>query len=293
MNNPPVPDVVCFGEVLWDILPEGPLPGGAPMNVAYHLKKLGLNPALISRVGTDEWGEKLLAVLRDHGIPVNNIQLDKKYPTGIVYAKPNENNEVVYDIVHPSAWDFISWDESFISLMEQSAYFVFGSLSSRNETSRATLHQLIRHSNKRVLDINIRPPHFKQSDIEWLLQHTDILKLNINELELVAGWYNQFADPADKMKLLQDKFELDILITTMGEEGAMVRHEGRNYRHEGIEVVVKDTIGSGDAFLAGFLASYHQHADVERALLQGSVMGAFIATKAGACPDYSGEEMKQ
>jgi fructokinase len=41
--SPARPDVVCYGEILWDILPDKSLPGGAPMNVAYHLKKK-LNP---------------------------------------------------------------------------------------------------------------------------------------------------------------------------------------------------------------------------------------------------------
>ena len=45
--------VVCFGEILWDILPDRKMPGGAPMNVAYHLNQLGVPTAMISRVGTD------------------------------------------------------------------------------------------------------------------------------------------------------------------------------------------------------------------------------------------------
>ena len=54
--------VVCFGETLWDILPHAKLPGGAPMNVAYHLYKLGKNPAIISRIGKDELGKELMQV---------------------------------------------------------------------------------------------------------------------------------------------------------------------------------------------------------------------------------------
>ncbi|MBD0352658.1 MAG: carbohydrate kinase, partial [Flavisolibacter sp.] len=60
--------VVCYGEILWDVLPSGELPGGAPMNVAYHLNKLGLMSALITRIGKDERGEKLKALLNQHSI---------------------------------------------------------------------------------------------------------------------------------------------------------------------------------------------------------------------------------
>ena len=45
--------VICFGEILWDFLPQGKLAGGAPVNVAYHLKQLGKNPAVITRTGAD------------------------------------------------------------------------------------------------------------------------------------------------------------------------------------------------------------------------------------------------
>ena len=99
--------VVCFGEILWDILPTGAKPGGAPMNVAYHLKKLGIDPLLIARVGLDDYGRRLIDLLGNAGIDTDYSQMDTTKETGIVYAKPNEFDEVVYDIVYPVAWDFM------------------------------------------------------------------------------------------------------------------------------------------------------------------------------------------
>ena len=96
-------EVVCFGEVLWDILPSGPLPGGAPMNVAYHLKKLGAASALISRVGVDDYGKDLIKIFSLQGLSNEYVDVDYEHDTGLVYANPNEHNEVVYDIVFPSA----------------------------------------------------------------------------------------------------------------------------------------------------------------------------------------------
>ena len=104
--------VVCFGEVLWDILPTGPLPGGAPMNVAYHLNKLGANPALITKVGEDAYGRDLLEMLSNNGVTVK-YETDPEYPTGLVYANVGENHEMAYDIVYPSAWDFIEWKQEY------------------------------------------------------------------------------------------------------------------------------------------------------------------------------------
>src|SRR6185436_969141 len=105
MPDKNIHEVVCFGEVLWDILPSGAVPGGAPMNVAYHLNKLKMNPAVITRVGSDEKGKGLVNIFSGQGVCTDFFQVDYEYETGKVFAKPNEHNEVVYDIVMPVAWD--------------------------------------------------------------------------------------------------------------------------------------------------------------------------------------------
>src|SRR5688572_18688989 len=99
--------LVCYGEILWDILPAGELPGGAPMNVAYHLHKLNRNPSLITSVGADQYGSALMELLSQWGICTDYISINQRNATGIVYAQPNGPHEMTYDIVYPSAWDFI------------------------------------------------------------------------------------------------------------------------------------------------------------------------------------------
>ncbi|HVE60802.1 MAG TPA: carbohydrate kinase, partial [Chitinophagaceae bacterium] len=274
--------VVCFGEVLWDILPTGAKPGGAPMNVAYHLKKLGANPALITKVGLDDYGKKLINILSEGNLTTEYFQVDYDQPTGLVYATPNEHNEVVYDIVFPSAWDFIQWDESFNNLLRASDFFVFGSLTSRNKTSRDTLYRLLDAARKKVLDINLRPPNYHRADVEYLLSKADILKVNIAELELITGWFSHFESTEDRLKLVQDQFDLETVIVTMGGDGALVNHKGTVHRQAGIKVDVADTIGSGDAFLAGFLQQLLTGNTVEAALAFASGIGAFVATRSGA-----------
>src|SRR6476660_5584053 len=103
------PEVVCFGEVLWDVLPSGALPGGAPMNVAYHLRKLNHPVSLITAIGSDNYGTALVDLLSQWGIGAEHCYGNTYQPTGIVYAQPKSPYEMVYDIVYPSAWDFILW----------------------------------------------------------------------------------------------------------------------------------------------------------------------------------------
>jgi fructokinase len=278
--------VVCFGEVLWDILPTGPLPGGAPMNVAYHLKKLGINPALITKIGLDKYGEDLVNILSKNSVTTEYFYIDYEHPTGLVYANVNDHHEVIYDIVYPSAWDFIELKDEMISLAKNAQYFVYGSLTSRSKVSRDTLNQLLEVAQTKVLDINLRPPHFHRSDVENLLSKADILKMNIAELELITGWFSNFQTTEDRIKLMQDEFKIETLIVTMGGDGALINHKGTVHRHEGFKVEVADTIGSGDSFLAGFLHQLLNGSSIEDALAFASGIGAFIATQKGACPDY-------
>jgi fructokinase len=283
--------VVCFGEVLWDILPSGALPGGAPMNVAYHLRKLGIDPALITKIGNDDYGEKLVNILSEGGVTTEYFQVDYQWPTGLVYANVNNHQEVVYDIVYPSAWDYIQWNDEFNSLLSEARFLVFGSLTSRNKESRDTLYQLLDIANTKVLDINLRAPHFNRLHIEYLLQKASILKMNEAELELITGWFSQFKSIEDRMRLIQNRFNIETLIVTLGGDGAIVSDKGTIYRHQGFRVDVADTIGSGDSFLAGFLSQLLQGSSIENALEFASAIGAFIATKQGACPQYEMSEI--
>ncbi len=280
------PSVVCFGEVLWDILPSGALPGGAPMNVAYHLKKLGVQPALITKIGSDDYGKKLLTTLTKSGLTTRYVDVDAEHVTGLVYANINDHQEVKYDIINPAAWDFIALKKEYRSVVQTADYFVFGSLGSRNKVSAYTLEELLKEAKIKVLDINLRPPHFNPTQIEQLLHQTDILKLNTAELELISSWFCNYTDSTEQINYIQDKFNIFTLIVTGGGAGALVNERGKFYSHPGFKITVADTIGSGDAFLAGYLFKLIQKASVAEALTFSCGIGAFIATRSGACPPY-------
>jgi fructokinase len=289
MNQHPV---VCYGEVLWDILPQEAVAGGAPMNVAYHLHMLRKNPAVITRIGLDKLGEELLNVFSARGVCTDYFQVDFDRETGKVYALPGENNEMTYDIVSSVAWDYIEWEEALSRLVSQASYFVFGSLATRNTVSRNTLFQLLESATQKVLDINLRPPHFNRRMVEDLLSRADLLKLNLAELELITGWFANYNSVEDRIKSIADQFRIPAMVVTMGGDGA-VFYNGEFFRHDGFRVEVADTIGSGDAFLAGILSCQLDKGTPEEALEFASGMGAFVATQTGACPVYEVEEVHQ
>jgi len=283
--------VVCFGEILWDILPNEALPGGAPMNVAYHLKKLGIEPAMITRIGADNWGKKLVDLMEQNNISTEFFQLDDTLETGKVNATINQNKEVTYEIVKPVAWDNIQWEDKFETLVSGADYFVFGSLATRSEISRDTLFRLLEIARFKVLDINLRAPHYNRPIIEQLLYKINFLKLNQAELELITGWFTKYQSNTDRIKVLQDKFSIPNIVVTKGENGSLFNCNGIVYTHPGYRIIVADTIGSGDSFLAALLAKLSAGYTPGEALSFAGALGALIAGYNGACPGYNIEEI--
>lgn len=279
-------DVVCFGEVLWDVLPTGALPGGAPMNVAYHLKKLGIEPALITRVGDDDYGHDLIKMMKNEGLHLR-CEVDTQQPTGVVNTIEGEDHEMSYEIAFPAAWDFIQWQPEYADLTSKAQYFVFGTLSNRYHVTREALHRLVPAAQKTVFDVNLRAPHYQQPGIEVLLKETDVLKMNLAELTMITDWFDRGGHTDDRMKFLKHRFEIETIIVTKGAAGARLLTEDRFIHHPGYKIEVKDTIGSGDAFLAGYLARTIQGGSPGEALDFASQLGAFVATKAGGTPEYN------
>lgn len=286
--------VVCFGEVLWDMLPAGKQPGGAPMNVAYHLSRLGVESLVISRVGCDNEGDELQTFLYDIGIPAKFVQIDSVYPTSKVLVAVDEGGEVDYDIVAPVAWDFVEYDDCFSDVVGAADALVYGSLAARNTASRDTLIRLLDNADYRLFDVNLRSPHYTRETIDTLLRRADAVKLNIHELAEVASWFdNRSRSEHDRVSMLQDHYSLHEIIVTKGAKGASYYTPSARYDTPGIPVEVIDTIGSGDSFLAAFLACKLKGEGGERMLAYAAALGAYVATQNGACPRYSMEDFDQ
>jgi len=280
-------NVVTFGEVLWDILPSGTVPGGAPMNVAFHLRQLGQNSTIITRIGNDEMGLSLKKYFSDLGVDTHYFQVDNQYETGKVFAKLMPGNEVNYNIVSPSAWDFISSDEQLIDLVKQSGYFVYGSLASRSAMSKKTLFQLLENASVKILDLNLRKPHYDKQILEELIQTATILKLNESELELITGWFSNYSGIEERVKVIADRFGIEHIVVTLGGDGAYMWMNNQSWWHKGYKVKVEDTIGSGDAFLAGLIHQIIKKEAPNDMLDFACKIGAFVATQKGACPQIN------
>ncbi|ELR71079.1 Fructokinase [Fulvivirga imtechensis AK7] len=276
--------VVCFGEVLWDKLPGGMMPGGAPMNVAVHLNQLGISAAIISRVGNDALGDDIVRYIAGKGVDTSYIQADDVYPTGTVDADTSDPKDVKYTINAPVAWDFISGDDDLENAITGSQVLLYGSLASRNEISAATLERLLRRAAYCVFDVNLRTPHYTPDRIEQLMKAAHMVKMNDAELTLISSWYSGSTDVAEQMEELSKRFQLQTLCVTFGDQGAKLLENGHLYSHRGYTVEVADTIGSGDAFLAALLTQRLGNRPPESRLKYACAVGAYVASQVGATP---------
>ncbi len=278
------PTIICFGETLFDILPDGALPGGAPMNVAIHLHYNGHTSLVISRVGNDAAGDSLTGFLHEKGLSTDYIQRDQTYPTGIVQANVGDKTQVTYTIVEPVAWDYISFDERAAAAVRESEVFVYGSLASRGKNTRQTLVKYLPLARLKVFDVNLRPPHYTPEGIGQLLAQADIVKMNHHELIEITGWYGISLREKESMEYLMKRLNKQLLLVTRGENGAALITKDQYAEHSGFPVTVEDTIGSGDAFLAAFLHKYLSGAATASILPYACAAGAYVATQRGATP---------
>lgn len=287
------PRVFCFGEILWDVLPEGKQPGGAPMNVAYHLQKAGIETGMISRVGDDAEGGELKGWVKSRSLNTSFIQTDTEHATSHVLATVGAGHEVTYDIVTNVAWDYIAWDKRFDSFLPQADALVFGSLAARNEHSRETLLRLLKLARYKVFDVNLREPHYTQEGLFELLPYADLLKLNEAELALLGRWLGvENASEAATVAELHVRFNIPAVLLTKGGQGAAYYGaNGARYELPAKAVKVADTIGSGDSFLGGFLSQQLKGAMPEEALKYAIALSGFVTSQKGACPDYRPEDI--
>jgi fructokinase len=279
-----VPDdeVLCVGELLWDSLPTGLFLGGAPFNVAGHLVANGVRAAIVSRVGVDRLGEEALRRARRLGVGTDLVQVDPVRSTGFVTATFDADGNPSYEILENVAWDAIALTDALVARVNAARAIVFGSLAQRSEITRTTIQRLLGLRTLKVFDVNLRPPHEDQDVVRALLERSDVVKLNGDELRQLARWFDLPAAERDAAAALSRSFACPVVVVTRGREGAGLWREGEWLEHPGFEVQVRDTVGAGDAFLAALLAGLLKRRPSAEILEGANRAGATVATKVGA-----------
>jgi fructokinase len=279
-------EILCVGEILWDALPGGLFLGGAPFNVASHLRALGRETAFVSRVGDDRLGREALRRMRARGLGTDLMQIDDSLPTGFVQVGLGGTGEPDYEILEPAAWDAITLTDALGQHAEHADALVYGSLAQRARTARQTIRQLCEAEALRVFDVNLRPPFVDPAVVERSMETADVVKFNDDELARLQGWFDLPEGLEAAVADLADAFGARAVCVTGGSDGAWLWRDGSFCHHPGHKADVVDTVGAGDAFLAALLAGLLTGQDGEVVLDRANRLGAYVAAHSGALPAY-------
>lgn len=283
---------VCFGEVLFDVFPTHSKIGGAPLNVCQRLNSLGVDVAMLSSVGEDVNGLKIVDYLKDSGVNTDGIQIQSEYGTGAVNVTLDDKGAASYDIAYPVAWDKILAKTSDQKLVENSDVFVFGSLVCRDDVSRSTLKGLLKLAQYKVFDANLRAPHYTKDILLQLMDEADFIKLNDDELYEIAGYLGStYHNMEQNIAFIARVTQTDTVCVTKGAFGAVLYKNGKFYYNSGYRVKVVDTVGSGDSFLASVIYKLFSGEEPQAAINFGCAVGALVAGYEGANPKLGEQEI--
>ncbi len=288
-------NIIAFGELLWDLLPGGKALGGAPANFVFRVNHFGNNGRLITRLGNDELGKEAMDRVREIGLPTGYVQVDEDVPTGTVDVFLDKQGIPDFTINTGVAFDEIEFTSDMKELASEAHCIYYGTLVQRGEKSRESLFKLIDAAPKalKFCDINLRKDCYTRETLHESLQRADVVKINDDEIMELGKIFTLIGtDPRSYGEDLMMRYDLGILLVTMGPKGALcITQDGEFFYDSGYEVKVKDTVGSGDAFSAGFIHILLKTGDVHHALNFGNALGALAATTAGATVPISESEV--
>ncbi len=280
--------MVGLGEILWDMLPEGKQLGGAPANFAYHAQALGGRGVVVSCIGDDDLGREILGCLDEMKLDRKYVAVDGGHPTGTVTVRLDENGKPDYIIHENVAWDFIPSSSDLLSLAAQTDAVCFGSLCQRSEVSQKTVRSFLNATREdciRLFDINIRQSYYNEDVVNTMLELSNVLKLNDDELAIVAGLLGIEGSETDVLSELTQRYGLSLIALTKGPEGSRLYTGSRDSKCEAAAIdKIADTVGAGDAFSAAIAIGWLRGDELDKINNKASRVASFVCSQRGATP---------
>ena len=285
--------VVGLGEVLWDCLPDGRLPGGAPANVAYHANQLGCLGIICSRVGTDVLGDEYLEFAASRNLKTDWIQRDAQHCSGRAEVQLDAQGQPAFVIHDNVAWDHLQATPDARALIRRAAAVCFGTLAQRAETARTAIHDLLAEAGSDCLvvyDVNLRQEWYQRAWIEASLARADVVKLNHEEALVLSRLLELEEDrlPDIATAVLQ-RYEMALVCITRGAQGSLLVTHQACVDQPGTSAETGDTVGAGDAFTAALIYSHWQNWDLSHRGQFANQIAGLVASRSGAMPDLTAE----
>jgi len=278
--------VIGIGEILWDMLPEGKVLGGAPANFAYHVSQFGFDGRVVSAIGKDTLGDEILNNLNSKKLKYCVEQTD--FPTGTVQVTLDEKGIPQYEICENVAWDNIPFTPEMEAIARNTQTVCFGSLAQRSSVSRTFINRfldILPADTLKVFDINLRQHFYSKELIESSLKRCNVLKINDDEVVVVAGLFGwESKTEMEVCQQLLNDYSLKMLVLTKGIQGSYVLTTNETSFKPTPLVEVADTVGAGDSFTAAFVASILKGQNIQEAHETAVQVSAYVCTQHGAMP---------
>lgn len=276
--------IVGIGEILWDMLPTGKALGGAPANFAYHAKRLGEDGWAVSAIGNDALGREIMEIVMEKGL--RNLISVTSRPTGTVQVSLDAKGVPSYTIMEDVAWDNIPFTPQMAALASRADAVCFGSLVQRGNSRDSVLRFLraMRPEALRVFDINLRQHYYSKEVIDESLQLSDILKINDEEIRIVAELFGLGGDDTAACRALIERYGLKLVILTRGADGSEVITADEAIPQAVGQVEVVDTVGAGDSFTAAFVVACLRGDSLADAQRLANKTAAYVCSCKGAMP---------
>jgi fructokinase len=276
--------IVGIGEILWDMLPAGKALGGAPANFAYHALRLGEEGWAVSAIGDDPLGAEIMDIVTRKKLRHIIAVTDK--PTGTVQVELDDKGVPGYNIKEDVAWDNIPFTPEMEALAARADAVCFGSLVQRMASRDSVLRFLraTRPEALRVFDINLRQHYYSREVIDESLKLADILKINDEEIRIVADMFGLGDDDTAACRALIARYGLQLVILTKGADGSEVITADESFPQKAGKVKVVDTVGAGDSFTAAFVVAYLRGLSLSDAQRLANETAAYVCSCKGAMP---------
>ena len=298
-------DVIAMGELLIDFTMNGhsrqgndmfeACPGGAPCNVLALLNKMGKNTAFLGKVGRDQFGTLLRGTLDDVGIDTSNLLVDEEVNTTLafVHTFPDGDREFSF-YRNPGADMMLTEDEVNPEFVSQAKIFHFSTLSMTHDGVRAATKKAVKAAKESgaliSFDPNLREPLWSSMDLakeqmDYGFGQCDILKISDNEIQFVSG----MEDYDEGIKYLQEKYNIPLILLTMGKDGSRAYYKGMRVEKSGFSMKTIETTGAGDTFGGSSLNYLLEHdfdnlteEQLSELLTFANAAAAIVTTRKGA-----------
>lgn len=283
--------IAGIGEILFDVFGETEELGGAPINFVYHASALGAVGIAVSSVGNDQRGRKAIDELKKRGLDVDCINIDERHPTGYVAASLDDQGIASYEFPDNVAWDHLSPNRQALEIAPQLDAICFGSLAQRSPVSRQAIRCFLAKTSTNALkiyDINLRQNFYTRNTIIESLELADMVKLNDEELPVMAGMLDIDGEDGEMLEAVVKRFRLKLAVLTRGDRGSLLVSPEESSEHSGFTPTqIADTVGAGDSFTAVVTIGLLDGEALQTINARANQVAAYVCSRTGAMPDLS------